>query len=92
VLARVYECDGKRFVGYLQKFSPAGKRMLEQLQAERGPAAVNAAAPTGIAESDYLYKKPGGGEWVTPTDPKAADVLRVRCPGGGGVPMVVEPQ
>ena len=92
VVARVYECDGKRFVAYLQKFTPAGKKTLEQLQAERGAAAVNAAAPTGIGDSDYLYKKPGRGEWITPTHPKAADVLRVRCPGGGGVPMAVDPQ
>ena len=92
VLARVYECDGKRFVAYLQKFTPGGKASLEKLQAERGVAAVNAAAPTGLAESDYLYKKPGGSEWVSPTDPQAAEVLRIQCPGGGGVPMAVDPQ
>ena len=91
VVARVYECDGKRFVAYLQKFTPAGKKALEQLQTERGAAAVNAAAPTGVAETDFLYKKPGGTEWVTPTSPKAADVLRVRCPSGGGVPRAVDP-
>lgn len=90
VLARVYECDGKRFVGYLQKFSPAGKKALEQLQAERGPASVNAAAPSGISDGDYLYKKPGAGDWVTPTDPRAGAVFRVSCPGGG-VPMAVDP-
>lgn len=92
VVARVYECDGKRFVAYLQKFTPAGKKACEQLQAERGPAAVNAAAPSGISDRDYLYKKPGPGKWFPPNDPRAADILRVRCPGGGGVPMAVDPQ
>jgi hypothetical protein len=93
VLARVYECDGKRFVAYLQKFSPGAKKELERLQGERGATAVNAAAPTGIGEGDYLYKKPGDADWYPPTNPKAAAALRVRCPGGGGgVPMAVDPQ
>ena len=89
--AHVFECDGKRFVGYLQKYTPQGTTEMEKLQQTMGARSVNAAAPFGIDERQTLYKKPGGKEWKPATDPAGGAATLVRCPGGGGVPMRVAP-
>jgi hypothetical protein len=91
VIAKVYECEGKRFVGYLQKYTPEGKKRLQAMQAEQGDRAANAAVPAGTTEADVLYKKPGGKEWFALNNPKSAEVLNVRCPEHGKMGLPVQP-
>jgi len=75
VHAYVFECpgSGKRFVGYLERYSAeAHKKLL----------ATKAADP-GIQMNGRELKKPGDSTWVKSSDLKAVDkVTDVRCPDG----------
>ena len=82
VTAYVFECNGKRFVGYLERYTPeARKAMLE-----------NKATPQTQIYGREL-KKPGDATWVKSGDGEAiAKVLDVHPPDGiSGSPEQVEP-
>jgi hypothetical protein len=81
VHAYVFLCDGKKFVGYLERYTPesraailAGKRSLQ------------------IERFGRELKRPGSGQWA-----KSGDLLVERkledipCPDGHGTPELVEP-
>ena len=79
--AYVFECGGKRFVGYLERYTPeAHKAMVE-----------NKATPGTMIYGREL-KKPGSNSWVSSGNFKAAAMVAdVRCPDGNGDPVEVEP-
>jgi hypothetical protein len=81
VAAYVFECNGKRFVGYLERYT-AGAR--QKLIAQKG------------TPQDQIYgrelKRPGDSTWVKSGDFAAvAKVSDVKCPDGHGMPEPVEP-
>jgi hypothetical protein len=82
VHAYVFECGGKKFVGYLERFTAeARKAMME-----------NKATPATQIYGRQL-KKPGGASWVNSGDFKAAAMVAdVHCPDGApSDPVPVEP-
>ena len=91
--AMVYRCDenGEPFVGYLYRYTPDGKaRTQAMLDRHRG------GPPIGME-----VKRPGAGEWVPAMDhrpPKdgttlgGSEVTRIRCPGGHGIPTMINPK
>jgi hypothetical protein len=82
VHAYVFEFNGKRFVGYLERFTPeAHQQMIE-----------GKATPATQMYGREL-KRPGDKTWVKSGDLKAVGkVIDVQCPGGGsGTPEPVEP-
>jgi len=77
----VYECNGNRFAGFLEKMTPKAR--------ERAEAAAREGRNAILEDGDYLVKKPGRGEWVSSLDIHAAEkIFHVECPGGGVAKLV----
>ncbi len=93
VRAKVFECpDGKEFVGYLERYSPADKKKLEDAMKDSS----GAFTASMLYASTVEVKKPGGKEWLknTPKNRKQyQEVMSPTCPGdaGAGTPRPVVP-
>jgi hypothetical protein len=91
VLAKVYTCHGKKFVGYLMRYKPDAKRRVEQYR-----AAEDTGKPTdgiNIAGTDWQieYKRPGDKQWTASLD-KRPEIMDVKCPHGTKEdPLIVSP-
>lgn len=75
VHAYVFECPGtgKRFVGYLERYTTEARKKLVETK----------AADPGIQMNGRELKKPGDTTWVKSSDIKAVDkIMDVRCPDG----------
>lgn len=73
VRAFVFTCDEgqHRFVQYLQKYSDPVKQQME----------------SGHLRNEVmlaLIKRPGPGDWIAESDPKAARITERKCPDGMG--------
>jgi hypothetical protein len=80
VSAYVYECNGKRFVGYLERYTPAAKQKIAQ----------KTFTPQDQVSGREL-KKPGDAAWVKSTEfAGVAKIVDVKCPDGG-VPEPIAP-
>ncbi len=74
VMAYVYECDGKRFVGYLERYTPEAREKLIGKKSFTPQDQINGRE----------LKRPGDATWVKSGDLAAvAKVIDVKCPGGG---------
>lgn len=83
VRAYVYRTgDGTEFVGYLQRYSPAGKKMIEDALAR--PIEEQLDSPFIAAEGTMQWKKPGDATWIGARDPRADQVTKVVSPKGPG--------
>jgi len=72
VHAYVFECKGKRFVGYVERFTPEAHKQL-----------LNKQATPATYMNGRELKKPGETNWVKSGDLAAADkVTTVLCPDG----------
>jgi hypothetical protein len=82
VHAYVFESGGKRFVGYVERFTPEGHKAMVE----------NRASPATLMYGREL-KKPGSTTWVKSGDLAAmAKVTDVHSPdGNSGTPEPVEP-
>jgi hypothetical protein len=82
VAAHVFEASGKRFVGYLERYTPEAHKLMEE----------NHATPATQIYGREL-KKPGGTTWIKSGDFHAvAELTDVHCPDGiSGTPDPVEP-
>jgi hypothetical protein len=80
--AYVFEASGKRFVGYLERYTPEAHELM-----------VENKATIQTQISGRELKKPGDTKWVRSDDVKAvAKVVNVLSPdGSGGTPDPVEP-
>jgi hypothetical protein len=84
VRAHVYRTkDGTEFVGFLERYSPAGKKMLDT-------AAARASDPLMVTDNSLAaaeateWKKPGSTAWVSANDPRVGTVTTVVSPKGAG--------
>jgi len=75
VAAYVFECNGKRFVGYLERYTSQARQKL---------IAQKDFSPQDQIKGREL-KRPGDAAWVKSGDFAAvAKVTDVKCPDGGG--------
>jgi hypothetical protein len=82
VHAYVFECSGKRFVGYMERFIPSVKQMLD----------AGKPLTAEMVRFGREMKKPGSTVWVKTGDLAIeATVTNVTCPDGQGTPEAVEP-
>jgi hypothetical protein len=82
VRAYVYRTkDGKEFVGLLERYSPAGKKMLDAAAA-LPPDPLRMEDNSMAAAEALQWKKPGQKTWVSANDPRAANVTTVVSPNG----------
>lgn len=81
VLAHVFTCEGNQFVGYMTRYKPKGKRMLEEFRAaeDRGEPLDDGA----IAGIDWQleYKRPGAKQWTSELH-IITDIVTVDCKDG----------
>jgi hypothetical protein len=81
--AVIFTCDGGKtsFIGYLQRYSAVGKKMIETA-ATKGVPAGSALDPTNLE-----VKPAGNGDspknWLKFGTPGARKLQSVTCPGGG---------
>ena len=95
VRAFVFHCsDGKKFVGYLQHFTPDAKRAIEQLQTP-DPNRTGPPDTSGIQKAYTVgreVKRPGDAKWISGAQGlESAQIIAVKCPSGGGDATMVEP-
>lgn len=97
VRAYVFQCKGgKEFVSYLLRYTPAGRKVVEDRLADRkagktpprSPAVAGSASPLVGVE----VKRPGAKDWVPGKNlAKASAVMNSKCPDGDGQPEQVVP-
>jgi len=86
VRAYVYQAgNGTKFVGFLERYSPAGKKALEAVIAR--PEALAAGDPFLEAAGQLQWKKPGDANWIDADDPRVEAVMKVVSPKGAGDPV-----
>jgi hypothetical protein len=74
VRACVYECGGKRFVGYMERYTPeARKTLLEKKQ-----------STPQLETYGREVKRPGSTSWIKASDTASGKIIDVRCPDGSG--------
>ena len=91
--AHVFECGGKREVGYLSRFTPESIAALEEAKKYRGTGKPppNVGALASIGTTGLQVKRPGAAQWVSQADVARATAVRVfRC-RDGSTPTEVEP-
>jgi|SRR5271170_4697319 len=82
VHAYVFECSGKRFVGYMERYNDSVRQML----------AAGKPLTADMVRFGREMKKPGSTVWVKTGDlATEATVANVTCPDGTGTPEAVEP-
>ena len=82
VHAYVFECSGKRFVGYMERYNTEVKNMLD----------AGKPLTAEMTRFGREMKKPGDSVWVKTGDINTeAKLENVTCPDGQGTPEAVEP-
>ncbi len=88
--ARVFTCDGGKtnFVGWLERYTPQAKKMLEDQAKNAGGGPVLMEDQSGLQ-----IKKPGTGDkgWVGGQDPATMQIRDVKCPNGSPAELVLPP-
>jgi hypothetical protein len=80
----LFTCDGgkTKFVGYMERFTKAG---LEKINKAKADAAAGKQADIGdldmLREMEVEVKGPKTG-WIRRADPRAGEVMNIKCPDG----------
>ena len=85
VRAHVFECGGKRVVGYLSRYTEEAKAALAEAKSYQGTGKPppNARALASIGTTGLEIKRPGDPQWVKQGDVARATRIRTfRCPDG----------
>lgn len=82
-----YAKGSKQFCAYLTKFTPEGKKRIEEEYAKakaagKPPESVALLRDRKFIQSVTLVKAPGAKEWMPMNDPKVETVLTIRSPDG----------
>jgi hypothetical protein len=78
VLAHVYQANGKRWVAYLEQYTPKARELMEAVQKQQ----IGSDKLAGVMLKEV--KKPGQDHWITPADGKAyIELITVGDPNGG---------
>jgi len=92
--AHVYSCDGgkTKFVGYLERLSPAAKARQEEVS--KNPDAAQNATDDPISDGTFVKAPKTGNEdakWVKRSSPAGLKIIttEIKCPGGAGNPTEV---
>jgi hypothetical protein len=98
VQAYVYECNGKQFVGYLERLTPRAIKLTHDLEEAIKNARPGDPPPPNLGEMQTArrwgleVKKPGDKDWVSANSSEGIRVEVVKCPDGNiGTPDRVYP-
>ena len=87
VLAKVYECDGKEFVAYMERYRPGPAKKLREYRAKED-AGEKVPDDAGIGLGSVEYKRPGAKEQWTTELHLMTDMMQVNCKDGNPAPVV----
>jgi hypothetical protein len=95
VRAHVFRCGGKPVVGYLERYTPAALKVMEdvrQAKAEKRPP-KDIGALMNLSSAGIEVKKPGAGNpWIRGTEPAKVGEIRVfKCPGEKAGAIEIDP-
>jgi hypothetical protein len=76
----VYQCGGKQFAGYLQRYTAEGRAKFAELANK--PYLEVVKEITELSTTATEVKKPGDKTWVPAGDDKASEIMDVACPSG----------
>lgn len=70
VLAHVFSCKGKEFVGFMEKYTPEYQTELQKAAEAKdaGKSPTNTARIMALRGTGRLMKKPGGKDWTVYSD------------------------
>ena len=91
--AHVFECGGKRIVGFMSGYTPEALKLVEEAQRAKaeGRPPPNPHQLASVATMGLMVKRPGDLAWVPQADAARATMIRVfRCPDGS-TPQELEP-
>jgi hypothetical protein len=91
VQAHVFECGGKRVVGYLSRYTADALATIEESKQARaaGRLPANVGKLARVAQTGTEIKRPGETTWVTAGNNNAANKVRIfKCPDGSVPPEV----
>jgi hypothetical protein len=98
VRAWVYECSGKQFVAYLERFTEEARRLGAQAdEANRNAKKGDEPPPilwqaASARRTGREVKRPGDKDWVSVYSKEGAKITDVQCPPGmSGTPQAVTP-
>ena len=86
VLARVYECEGREFVAYMERYRPGPAKKMREFRAKED--AGEAVDDPGIGLGSVEYKRPGPNEKWTAELHHMTDMMQVNCKDGNPAPIV----
>ncbi len=85
----VFTCDGgkTKFVAYMERFTPKGKKALEDARAKakanpNQDMSAEFMAMEQIQFTEREVKKPGEGKWVKASSNESGAVMSIKCPEG----------
>ena len=80
VTARVFvDAAGKPFVGYLERYTEAGKVRAREMMAERAAGKGNPGRDE-VLFANMELKRPTDAAWTRASDPTSAAIRKVMCP------------
>jgi hypothetical protein len=83
VRAYVFDCGGKRSVGYLERYTPAAHKVLSTPVQSKGGPPGNLGQIIEAGRNGRELKRPGDAKWVSSADAaQAKRIIDVRCPDG----------
>jgi hypothetical protein len=91
VRAHVFECGGKRVVGYMSRFTPESIQVLNEAKASRasGKPPANIGKLQSLGTTGTEMKRPGSEKWILASDPGAQSMRVFKCPDGKVVSEVL---
>jgi hypothetical protein len=80
-IARLIECGGVKRVGFMERYTPAAKKVMERINA--GDKNITSTELDAIRDG-HEFKKPGDQKWKVLRDEleKSAFKYGIRCPDG----------
>jgi hypothetical protein len=92
VRAYVFECNGKRFVNHLERYTDDGKKAMLRLRevVKKGPP--SGALVAAAQQRGREVKRPGDATWTPSNTDAAAAIVAPKCPeGASGEATVIFP-
>ena len=99
VRAYLFECGGKPFVGYLERYTPEAIKAFNDLTEALKTAKPGGGPPPEVGRAQAMeraglqIKRPQDKEWISTSGPKAQELRSsIKCPDGGSErPTPVKP-
>jgi len=93
VRAYVYECDRQQFVGWLERYTPEGKKARQQVVEAAKTGRPDGRLVSVSSMTGREIKRPGDVNWTVANDtPKVEAITTVHCPRDAShTPQLVQP-